>query len=62
LMKDRTTFIIAHRLSTIRNCKRIMVIDKGKIIEQGTHEKLLARDGLYKKLYNMQFRNSGEKN
>jgi len=62
LMKDRTTFIIAHRLSTIRNCKRIMVIDKGKIIEQGTHEKLLAKDGLYKKLYNMQFRNSGEKN
>lgn len=62
LMKDRTTFIIAHRLSTIRNCKRIMVIDKGEIIEQGTHEKLLAKDGFYKKLYNMQFRNSGEKN
>jgi len=62
LMKDRTTFIIAHRLSTIRNCKRIMVIDKGEIIEQGTHEELLAKDGLYKKLYEMQFRNSVEKN
>ena len=62
LMKDRTTFVIAHRLSTIRNCKRIMVIDKGEIIEQGTHEKLLAKDGLYKKLYEMQFRNSVEKN
>ncbi|MCK4357419.1 MAG: ABC transporter ATP-binding protein [Candidatus Cloacimonetes bacterium] len=61
LMKDRTTFIIAHRLSTIRNCKRIMVIDKGEIIEQGTHEKLLAKDGLYKKLYNMQFRDNVEK-
>lgn len=56
LMKDRTTFVIAHRLSTIRNCKRILVVDKGKIIDQGTHEELLAKGGLYKKLYNMQFR------
>lgn len=62
LMKDRTTFVIAHRLSTIRNCKRILVVDKGKIIDQGTHEELLAKDGLYKKLYEMQFRNSVEKN
>ncbi len=61
LMKDRTTFIIAHRLSTIRNCQRIIVIDKGKILEYGSHEKLLAKDGLYKKLYDMQFRNELEK-
>ncbi|MBC8525702.1 MAG: ABC transporter ATP-binding protein [Candidatus Cloacimonetes bacterium] len=56
LMKDRTTLIIAHRLSTIRNCKRIMVIDKGEVFEQGTHKELLAKKGLYKKFYDMQFR------
>lgn len=55
LMQDRTTFVIAHRLSTILNADRILVIDKGEIVEQGAHEELLLRDGLYKKLHSMQF-------
>jgi len=57
LMLNRTTFVIAHRLSTIRNATNILVLDKGKIIQQGTHDKLIAEEkGLYKKLYEMQFR------
>lgn len=55
VMKNRTTFIIAHRLSTIRNADMILVIDKGKIIEAGTHRQLCRRDGVYKKLYALQF-------
>jgi ATP-binding cassette subfamily B protein len=55
LMKDRTSFIIAHRLSTIRNADLILVMDEGDIVEQGTHEDLLARDGFYAELYNSQF-------
>lgn len=55
LMKNRTTFVIAHRLSTIRNCDRILVMDRGSIIEQGTHEGLIAQNGLYRRLYDMQF-------
>jgi ATP-binding cassette subfamily B protein len=55
LMKDRTSFIIAHRLSTIRNADLILVMDEGDIVEQGTHENLLARDGFYAELYNSQF-------
>jgi subfamily B ATP-binding cassette protein MsbA len=59
LMKNRTTFVIAHRLSTIRNATSIIVLDKGKIIQQGTHEKLIQEEkGLYKKLYDMQFRDN----
>jgi len=54
LMKDRTTFIIAHRLSTIRKADRILVIDKGKIIEQGRHAELMAENGLYASLYRQQ--------
>jgi len=57
LMQNRTTFVIAHRLSTIRNATSILVLDKGKIIQTGTHEELIrAEKGLYKKLYEMQFR------
>ncbi|BBB32680.1 ATP-binding cassette, subfamily B, bacterial MsbA [Thermotomaculum hydrothermale] len=55
LMKNRTTFVIAHRLSTIRNADRIYVISKGKIVEVGTHEELLKKNGVYKRLYNIQF-------
>jgi ATP-binding cassette subfamily B multidrug efflux pump len=55
LMKNRTSFVIAHRLSTIRNADLILVIDEGDIVEQGTHEELLARNGFYAELYNSQF-------
>jgi subfamily B ATP-binding cassette protein MsbA len=59
MMKNRTTFVIAHRLSTIRNATRIFVIDKGKIVQSGTHQELMFKEnGLYKKLYEMQFRDS----
>lgn len=55
LMKGRTSFIIAHRLSTIKNADLILVLKDGDIIEQGTHEELLKKNGLYKSLYSSQF-------
>jgi ATP-binding cassette, subfamily B, bacterial len=55
LAKNRTTFIIAHRLSTIRNARRILVLTDRGIEEQGSHRELLARDGIYARLYNLQF-------
>lgn len=55
LMKGRTSFIIAHRLSTIKNADLILVMDKGDIVEHGTHEELIKKDGFYAKLYNSQF-------
>lgn len=55
LMRGRTTFIIAHRLSTIKNADKILVFDEGKILEEGTHYELMAKDGFYKKLFNVQF-------
>ncbi len=56
LMKNRTTFVIAHRLSTVRNADYIIVLDKGKIVEEGAHNILYQNNGLYKKLYDMQFK------
>lgn len=55
LMTNRTTFVIAHRLSTVRKADKILVLDKGKIIETGTHEELLSKEGMYKFLYKSQF-------
>ncbi len=56
LMKNRTTFVIAHRLSTVQHADRILVMDKGEIVEDGTHFELLEKNGLYSHLYNLQFR------
>ena len=55
LMEGRTSFIIAHRLSTIKNADLILVMDQGDIVEKGTHEELLKKDGFYAKIYNSQF-------
>jgi subfamily B ATP-binding cassette protein MsbA len=60
LMEGRTTLVIAHRLSTIRKADRILVLSGGQIVEEGTHEELLAMDGEYKKLYLLQFKDRPE--
>jgi len=56
LLQNRTSFIIAHRLSTVRNANKIIVLDRGEIIEEGTHQELLQKEGLYSQLYQAQFR------
>ncbi|MCM8759936.1 MAG: ATP-binding cassette domain-containing protein, partial [Candidatus Omnitrophica bacterium] len=56
LLKNRTSFIIAHRLSTVMNAKKILVINDGVIVEQGTHYQLLEKGGLYANLYEIQFK------
>ena len=53
-MQDRTSIIIAHRISSVMNADKIIVMDKGRIIEEGRHEELLSLDGTYARMYNMQ--------
>ncbi|WP_311198617.1 ABC transporter ATP-binding protein [Jeotgalibaca sp. MA1X17-3] len=60
IMKGRTSFVIAHRLSTIRDADLILVMDKGEIIEQGTHDNLISQNGFYYELYNSQFQSDSE--
>ena len=56
LRRGRTTFVIAHRLSTIRSADQILVLEGGEIVERGTHDELLARNGRYRQLYDKQYR------
>jgi subfamily B ATP-binding cassette protein MsbA len=55
LMKSKTSIVIAHRLSTIRRADKIVVMEKGRIVETGTHAELLEKDGRYRRLYELQF-------
>lgn len=61
LMVGRTSFVIAHRLSTVKNAEKILVLEKGNLVESGTHDELLALDGLYAHLYKIQYRNKEAK-
>ena len=60
LMENRTVLVIAHRLSTVRGADRILVISDGRIVEEGTHEELMALGGEYRRLYELQFRDDGK--
>ena len=55
MMQDRTVFVIAHRLATVRRADRILVLEKGQIVESGNHQQLLAKNGLYAGFYARQF-------
>ena len=59
LMEGRTTLVIAHRLSTVRDADRVVVLDGGRVVEEGTHDALLARNGLYRRLVERQFHDTG---
>ena len=60
LLRGRTSIVIAHRLSTIRNADHVLVLDKGQIVERGTHDSLMAQEGRYYELYMSQFRRQGQ--
>ncbi len=60
LLKDRTALVIAHRLSTIRNAQRILVLGKGSLLEEGTHQELIDREGIYYNLYKLQYEQAGQ--
>ncbi|MFW6183673.1 MAG: ATP-binding cassette domain-containing protein, partial [Chloroflexota bacterium] len=60
LMKGRTTFIVAQRLVTLKNADRILVLDRGRIVERGTHDFLLQKDGLYRRIYDLQLKDQEE--
>ena len=62
LMRHRTTLVIAHRLATVLSCDRILVMDQGRIVEQGTHASLVAADGLYARLARLQFEGMRNRN
>ena len=55
LMQDRTVLVIAHRLSTVRRADQIVVLEEGRIVQRGTHDELVSRPGLYRRLYDIQF-------
>jgi ABC-type multidrug transport system ATPase subunit len=59
-MENRTTFIIAHRIQSVMNADLILVLDKGQIVQKGTHKELLAQEGMYRQIYNIQTRIESE--